>query len=81
MATDEELLKPSREHIAYLDALIEKSESETLEKIERVDDDVYERELWRRHYANTEPLRRERDCATKAIADFYGLQASLGATI
>ncbi len=77
MAIDEELLRPSREHMAMLDAAIKRSEIDTLEKIERFrGDEAYEQELWRRHYASIEPLRRERDAVAKVIADYYGLQAA-----
>lgn len=75
MAVDEEFLRPGREHIAYIDAQIKKSEIDTLEKIEKFrGDEAYERELWRRHYASIEPMRRERDAVAKVMADYYGLQ-------
>jgi hypothetical protein len=73
---DEELLKPSREHIAYLDAKIKQSEVDTIEKIKRgswLAD--YSDELWRRHHLAVEPMRRERDHVARVIADYYGQQA------
>ena len=74
---DEELLKPSREHLAHLGAQIKAMEAETVEKIKRygADDKKYAKEKWREYYLAVEPLRREQEAVVKLIADYYGLQA------
>jgi ferric iron reductase protein FhuF len=73
---DEELLKPSREHMARLDALIAKAEREMVERIERwgKDDKEYARQQSEEYYRAVEPMRRERDAVAKVIADYYALQ-------
>lgn len=73
---DEELLRPSREHFAHLDALIRKAEEETIEAVEKwgKGDEDYVRRKWREFYEAVEPLRREKDAVTKVIADYYALQ-------
>jgi hypothetical protein len=76
MAIDEELLKPSREHLAHLNGLIAKAEREMVEAIERwgKNDKDYARHRTREYYQAIEPLRRESDAVMKAIADYYNLQ-------
>lgn len=78
MAVDEELLKPSRKHLAHLNALIATAEREMVEAIERwgKDDKEYARRRSDEYYMAIEPLRRERDAVAKVIADYYGLQAA-----
>lgn len=76
MAVDEELLRPSREHLAYLNSLIAKAEREMVEKIERWghDDAEYAYQQSAEYYRSVEPLRRERDAVIKVMADYYGAQ-------
>lgn len=73
----EELLKPSREHLAHLNGLIAKAEREMVERIERwgKSDKEYARQQSEEYYRSVEPLRRERDAVVKVMADFYGAQA------
>lgn len=74
---DEELLKPSREHLDRLKAAIRKSEIDTIEKIDQFkDDDAYAQELWRRHYVSIAPIRREIEAVVKVITDYYARQAA-----
>jgi len=72
----EEVLKPSREHLAHINGLIAKAEREMVEKIERwgKNDKEYARQQSEEYYRSIEPLRRERDAVVKVMADFYGLQ-------
>jgi hypothetical protein len=79
MAIDEELLKPSRQHLAHLDILIAKAEREMVEAIERwgKDDKEYARRRSEEFYMAVEPLRRERDGVAKIISDYYALRAQL----
>ena len=73
---DEELLKPSRELLAHLNAMIRIEERAMVERIERWghDDAEYAYRQSREYYAKIEPLRRQRDGVAKVIADYYGLQ-------
>lgn len=73
---DEELLTPSRAHLAYLNAQIAVAEREMVEKIERwgKDDKEFARQQSSEYYAKIEPIRREREAVIKVIADYYGLQ-------
>jgi len=73
MAIDEELLKPSREHLALLRAQIASLEAETHEKIKRYGED-HARVLWNAFHLAVEPLRREQEAVTKVITDYYALQ-------
>lgn len=77
MTVDEELLKPSRDHLAYLGAQIKALEAETAQKIKRygADDKDYAKAKWSEFYRATEPLRREQDAVVKLIANYYGWQA------
>jgi hypothetical protein len=74
--SDEELLRPSREHLARLDRMIREAESEMIQRIERwgKDDKEYARQQSQEYYSRVEPLRRERDGVAKVIADYYGSQ-------
>ena len=81
MAIDEELLKPSREHLVQLRAQIAALEAETHEKIKLYDDESvmidhqrYAKELWRNFNLAVEPLRREQEAVLKVITDYYALQ-------
>jgi len=76
MPVDEELLKPTREHLAHLNALIAKAERKMVENIERwgKDDKEYAHQQSQEYYAKIEPLRRERDYVVKVLVDYYGLQ-------
>jgi hypothetical protein len=71
MAIDEELLKPSREHLAQLRAQIASLEAETHEKIKRYGDD---RARWNAFHLAVEPLRREQEAVIKVITNYYALQ-------
>ncbi len=72
---DEELLKPSREHLARLGAEINKSYQRAIETASMYpDNEDHARAVWRRHHAEIEPLLRERDAVIKIMADYYGLQ-------
>lgn len=76
MQTNEELLKPSREHLAHINGLISKAERDMVEAIQRwgKDDADYARQRTAEYYQVIEPLRRERDAVVKVIADYYGMQ-------
>lgn len=72
---DEELLKPSREYMAFLRAKIAAMEDETRQKIDwRPDDKERARELWHQFSLYAEPIRREIDAIGKVITDYYALQ-------
>jgi hypothetical protein len=74
---DEEFLKPSREHLAYIDGMIKTAEHRMVEDIKRYGhgDREYAKQRTREFYLSVEPLRRERDGVVKVIADYYGTQA------
>jgi len=74
--TDEEFLKPSREYLAYISALIKKAEVETREAVERHGkyDKEHARRLWSEFYQRVLPLEREREAVMKVITDYYGLK-------
>jgi hypothetical protein len=77
MPIDDELLKPSRELIAHIDAQIGEMEADTVAKIDRygdVDKD-YANDIWHQHQMAIEPLRRQRDHVVMMIAAYYGMQA------
>ena len=73
MAIDEELLKPSREHLASLREQIAAMEAETHEKIKRYGEDRA-RVLWNAFHLAVEPLRREQEAVLKVMTDYYALQ-------
>jgi len=75
---DEELLKPSREHLARLGAEIKRQEELAARDVERYGygDREYDRQRWAEFYMSGEPLRREQEGVAKVIADYYGLQAA-----
>jgi hypothetical protein len=75
---DEELLKPSREMLAKLGAMIRIEERVMVENIERwgKDDKEYARQQSREYFAKVEPLRREMEAVAKVIADYYGQQVA-----
>jgi hypothetical protein len=74
---NEELIKPSRELLAMLNAKIKAAEKQMVDNIERwgKDDKEYARQQSREYYARIEPLRRQRDHVVKTIADFIDLHA------
>ena len=75
MAIDEELLRPSREHLAYLRGKIAALEDETRQKIDWYPDDKERaRELWRQFSMSVEPVQREIDAVETVITDYYGAQ-------
>jgi hypothetical protein len=75
MAIDEELLKPTREHIARLGAEIEKHYVNAMETAKmRPHDRHHERAVWERFYAAIRPLEREREAHVRILADYYALQ-------
>lgn len=78
MPVDEELLKPSREHLAHLGAEIKRQEELAVRDIERYGygDREYARQRWAEFYMTVEPLRREIEGVSKVIADYYGLQTA-----
>lgn len=73
---DEELLKPSREHLARLAAEIKHQEALAMGDIERYGygDREYARRRWDEFAMTVEPMRREIDAIVKVMADYYGLQ-------
>jgi hypothetical protein len=78
---DEELLKPSRELLANLDARIRAEEVKTREKINRQTDgsegdQAVESALWHQFKMTVLPLRRERDSVIKTMAGYYAMQTS-----
>lgn len=76
MAIDEELLRQSWEHLAYLNGKIASLADETRQKIDWYPDDKERaRELWRQFSMSVEPMRREIEAVGKAIADYYSAQA------
>lgn len=72
----EELLKPSREHLAMLRRQIVEMEAETAANIDRYgrDNREYARRKWEEFGAAVEPMRREIEAVGKVIADYYALQ-------
>ena len=76
---DEELLKPSREHLAHLSAEFRRQEELTARDIEQYGygDKEYARQRWAEFYMTVEPMRREIEALAKVMADYYGLQADL----
>lgn len=76
MSIDEELLRPSRELLALLNAQIAIAEREMVERIERWGsyDAEYAFQQSREYYAKVEPLRRAHDALAKVITDYYALQ-------
>lgn len=73
MPVDEELLKPSREHLAKLRGQIASLEDETYEKIKRYGEE-HARKLWSDFHLAVAPLRREQEAVLKVITDYYALQ-------
>lgn len=75
--TDEEFLRPSREHLAHLNALIKDAESKMMQDIDRYGygDREYAKQRSQEFYLSVEPLRREREAVVKVMTDWYGLQA------
>lgn len=69
MPVDEELLKPSREHLDNLNAKIKSMEAATIRKINRYGhgDGEYARQQWREYYRAIEPMRRERDAVGRLL--------------
>lgn len=75
---DEELLKPSREHLASLRDKIAAMEAETVEKIRRYPHDRdYADELWHHFNLAVIPMRREIEGVGRVIADYYALQSEI----
>lgn len=76
---DEELLKPSREHLSRIMGQIKAMEAETIERIRRngEDDKQYIREQWEKYYLATRALSREHEAVIKVMTDYYALQADL----
>ena len=70
---DEELLKPSREHLVSLRGQIAALEDETYEKIKRYGEE-HARELCHEFNLAVEPLRREQERVLKVITDYCALQ-------
>ena len=76
MAIDEELLRPSREHLACLQSKIAAMEADAMERASRYpDDEEYVRDVWHRFNMTVFPMRREIEAVGKVIADYYALQA------
>jgi len=73
MAIDEELLNPSREHLARLRGQIAALEDETYEKIKRYGED-HAQKLWSDFNLAVEPLRLEQEAVVKVITDYIALQ-------
>jgi hypothetical protein len=76
---DEELLRPSREHLAALGNKIKEMEAETHNKVRRFarDDDELAKKMWRDFHRAVEPMRREMDAVGKVIANYCALQSDL----
>ena len=70
MPIDEELLKPSREHLARLRGQIAAMEAEMHENIKHYSKE-HARKLWREFHLAVEPLRREQEAVLKVITDYY----------
>lgn len=76
MAIDEELLRPSREHLARLRAEIQRQEELAAGDIERYGygDREYARQRWSEFHMTIEPMRREMEAVVKVITDYYAAQ-------
>jgi hypothetical protein len=76
MAIDEELLKPSREHLAMLKAEIQRQHDLAVSDIERYGygDREYARNRWDEYHMNVVPMRREIEAVVKVITDYCTLQ-------
>jgi hypothetical protein len=73
---DEELLKPSREHLAALHARIEGLRARATDRASWYPyDDEYVRSVWHRFEMQALPIRREIEAVGKVMADYYALQA------
>jgi hypothetical protein len=72
---DEELLKPSREHLARLRAEIERQQELTVADVERYGygSKEYARRRWSEFHMTVEPMRREIEAVAKVMADYYSL--------
>lgn len=70
---DEELLKPSREYLAYLRAEIDRQHELAVSDIERYGygEREYARQRWAEFNMTVEPMRREIEAVGKVIADYY----------
>jgi hypothetical protein len=77
MPIDEELLKPSREHLALLRADIERQRELAASDIERYGygSREYARQRWDEFHMATGPMYREIEAVVKLMADYYALQS------
>jgi hypothetical protein len=75
---DEELLRPSREHLAMLRAEIDRQQALAASDIERYGygDQEYACQRWAEFYMMIQPMRREQEAVVKVMADYYGLHAA-----
>lgn len=76
---DEELLRPSREHLAILSNKIREMEAQTHNNVQRFarDDAELAKKMWRDFHQAVEPMRREMEGVLRVITDYYALQADL----
>ena len=75
MAIDEELLRPTREHLAALHAQIEGLRAKADERARWYPyDEEYVRSVWDRFEMSILPIRHEIEAVGKVIADYYGAQ-------
>lgn len=75
---DEEILKPSREHLAMLRAEIRRQEELAVGDVDRYShgDKDYARQRWSEFHMTVEPLRREIEAVVKAMVDYYVSQTA-----
>jgi len=76
--TDEEILKPSREHLAMLRAEIRRQEELAVGDIDRYGHGSmeYTRQRWSEFHMTVEPMRREIEAVVKAMVDYYAKQVA-----
>lgn len=73
---DEELLRPSREHLAMLRAEIQHQQALAASDIERYGygDREYASQRWREFHMTTKPMYSEIEAVVKTMVDYYAAQ-------
>jgi len=76
--SDEELLKPSREHLAMLRAEIRRQQELAVADVERYGygSKEYARRRWSEFHMTVAPIHREIEAVVKVMTDYYALQTT-----